>query len=31
VLFGKPAESPYLTGIQKGTQVFIEGELQHRN
>jgi hypothetical protein len=31
VLFGKPAESPYITGIQKGTQVFIEGELQHRN
>ena len=30
VLFGKAAESPYITGIQKGTQVFVEGELQHR-
>ena len=30
VLFGKAAESPYITGIQKGVLVFIEGELQHR-
>src|SRR5215475_10099710 len=30
VLFGKAAESPYITGIQKGAQVFVEGELQHR-
>jgi single-strand DNA-binding protein len=30
VLFGKAAESSYVTGIQKGAQVFIEGELQHR-
>jgi len=30
VLFGKAAESSYITGIQKGTQVFVEGELQHR-
>jgi len=30
VLFGKAAESLYITGIPKGTQVFIEGELQHR-
>jgi single-stranded DNA-binding protein len=30
VLFGKAAESSYVTGIQKGTQVFVEGELQHR-
>ena len=30
VLFGKAAESSYIAGIQKGTQVFVEGELQHR-
>ncbi len=30
VLFGKAAESPYITGIQKGAQVFVEGKLQHR-
>ena len=30
VLFGKAAESAYITGIQKGAQVFVEGELQHR-
>jgi single-strand DNA-binding protein len=30
VLFGKPAESEYITRIAKGTQVFVEGELQHR-
>ena len=30
VLFGKGAESPYISGIQKGAQVFVEGELQHR-
>jgi single-strand DNA-binding protein len=30
VLFGKAAESSYITGIQKGAQVFVEGELQHR-
>ena len=30
VLFGKAAESPYIAGIQKGAQVFVEGELQHR-
>ena len=30
MLFGKPAESAYATGIQKGAQVFVEGELQHR-
>jgi single-strand DNA-binding protein len=30
VLFGKPAESEYITGIPKGTQVFVEGELRHR-
>ena len=30
VLFGKAAESPYITGIAKGAQVFVEGALQHR-
>ncbi len=30
MLFGKAAESSYITGIPKGAQVFIEGELQHR-
>jgi len=30
VLFGKAAESEYITGIPTGTQVFVEGELQHR-
>jgi single-strand DNA-binding protein len=30
VLFGKPAESEYIIGIPTGTQVFVEGELQHR-
>jgi single-strand DNA-binding protein len=30
VLFGKPAESEYIITIAKGTQVFVEGELQHR-
>ncbi len=30
VLFGKAAESSYITGIPKGAQVFVEGELQHR-
>ena len=30
VLFGKAAESAYIVDIPKGTQVFIEGELQHR-
>ena len=30
VLFGKPTESEYITSIAKGTQVFVEGELQHR-
>ena len=30
MLFGKPAESSYITGTQKGTQVFVEGELQYR-
>ena len=30
VLFGKAAESSYVAGIPKGTQVFVEGELEHR-
>lgn len=30
VLFGKAAESSYVTSIPKGAQVFVEGELQHR-
>jgi len=30
VLFGKAAESAYIVDIPKGTQVFVEGELQHR-
>jgi single-stranded DNA-binding protein len=30
VLFGKAAESSYITSIPEGAQVFVEGELQHR-
>ena len=30
VLFGKAAASPDTADIQKGTQVFVGGELQHR-
>jgi single-strand DNA-binding protein len=30
MLFGKAAESSYITGIPKGTHVFVEGELQQR-
>jgi len=30
VLFGKAAESAYIVDLPTGTQVFVEGELQHR-